>query len=330
MRCRRLALSALLVLAISAFIAAAGLAQTRDHSTGASLIAVAHDVFDPTTGQETTDILTMNADGSNPQLVTHSAPGGFSGDPRWAGDGRILFNSDRAGNMHLFAMQADGSDVTQLTSGDGWEFTPDPSDNGHLVVYEHDNADFTDGGIYVTRKHGDARRLTTAPGLVTGGFDGYPVFSPEGNRIAFLRVLSTDSATASAAIFTMNADGRDLRQITPSSMDPGPPHWSPDGRRLVFADHADNGSADVPQSLWVVNSDGSGLRQIIQTPSHNQYYQPDWSADGRSIVFVHFSIGLGFFTQLEVIGLDGKGQHAIWHGADHTIDERPAVAGESR
>jgi Tol biopolymer transport system component len=322
MRCRRFVISALLVLASSALIASSGLAQPR----GSGPIAVAHSVFDPATGQETTDVMTMNGDGSNPQVLTHSAPGGFSGDPRFRPDGQIFFDSDGSGNVHLFVMGADGSDLTQLTSGDGFEFTPDPSENGHLFVYEHDNADFTDGGIYVAKKHGDARRLTTAPGLATGGFDGYPVFSREGNRVAFLRVLSTERATASAAIFTIGADGHDLRQITPSSMDPGPPHWSPDGRRLVFADHADDGTADVPQSLWAVNADGSGLRQIIQTPLHNQYNQPEWSADGRSIVFVHFSIGLGFFTQLEVIGVDGTGQHSIWHGADFTFDERPAVA----
>ncbi len=151
------ALAALGVVAASSRASLAWWSHDRDGQ-----IAFAHHTHPG--GLETADIETIAPDGTDPRLLTSSAPGTASDDPAW-GDGgnRIYFDSDRAGNVHLFAMKADGHNVRQLTRTDGWEFTPALSRDGKLLAFEHDNADFSAGGIYVSDSRGGRpRRLPPA------------------------------------------------------------------------------------------------------------------------------------------------------------------------
>ena len=56
----------------------------------------------------------MEADGSNPRNLTNT-PKAEEDDPVWLPDGRILFLTDRDGNWELYAMNLDGTGLTNLT-----------------------------------------------------------------------------------------------------------------------------------------------------------------------------------------------------------------------
>jgi Tol biopolymer transport system component len=321
-----------LVLITSAVAAAVGLAAGAaapaagpGHADRNGRIAVTHRSFSQVCCVETDDVLTMNADGSDPRLVTQSPPGGGSADPAWGLDGNLIyFDSDRAGNVHVFVTAAGGHRAVQLTHTDGFEFTPSPSPDGRLLAFEHDPADFSSSGIYLSGPFGgglgDFRQLTSSPAAGTGGFDTSPDFSPDGRRIAFQRVLSDSEA----AVFVIGVDGRRLRQLTPYSLNAEYPRWSPDGKRVVFSS---NTTFDQ-QQVWVVGADGSGLTQLTHGMPGNPSFEPDWSPDGRQIVFAHF-LPTGFFTQLEVMDADGSNVHVIWQGADFSYDVRPDWGGNS-
>jgi TolB protein len=63
----------------------------------------------------------MNADGSSPAPLTHATsqngqPNSNSYEPEWSPDGKqIAFGSDRNGHLDIYAMNADGTHVVQLT-----------------------------------------------------------------------------------------------------------------------------------------------------------------------------------------------------------------------
>ncbi len=314
---RRILIAAL----AGAVVAALGITIASSHAASVDRngrIAFTHRSFSRACCQETDDVMTIEPDGSDPHQLTNTAPGGGSGDPAWGPKRNwILFDSDRAGNVHVFAMNANGHDLTQLTRTDGFEFTPSASLDGKLLAFEHDAADFSTGGIFVSGADGgglgDFRQLTSAP-LATGGFDTSPNVSPNGSKIAFQRVLS-DSL---AAVFVIGVDGSGLEQLTPYAMNAEYPRWSPDGTRLVFSS---NTSFDQ-QQVWVVGADGNDLTQLTHGAPGNPSFEPDWSPDGTKIVFAHF-LPTGFFTQLEVMNADGSNVHVIWQGADFSYDVRP-------
>ena len=97
-------------------------------------------------------------------------------------------------------------------------------------------------------------------------------------------------------IYTMNADGSGVRQLTRNSDDDGLPDWSPDGRRIVFDSDRD-GDAEI----YVMNADGSGVRQLTDNSSSDWW--PNWSPDGRRIVFVSHRDG---DWEIYVMNADGS------------------------
>jgi TolB protein len=101
-------------------------------------------------------------------------------------------------------------------------------------------------------------------------------------RIAWQGFLDPNQTTA--AIFSANADGSDVRQLTQPNRgeQDGLPEWSPNGSKILFARIAASGPSDV----WVMNADGSGLKQLthyIDVGNGAQWGR--WSPDGSQIVY---------------------------------------------
>jgi Tol biopolymer transport system component len=124
--------------------------------------------------------------------------------------------------------------------------------------------------------------------------DVQPAFSPEGDRIAFVRGTSTDPE-----IFVMNADGSNQMPLTDNALTDSEPQFSPDGQRIVFVR---NDGSDT--EIFIMNSDGSG-----QTPlTDNSFIDeaPSFSPDGQKIVFVRHEGPPG--REIFVMNPDGSNQ----------------------
>jgi serine/threonine-protein kinase len=79
-------------------------------------------------------------------------------------------------------------------------------------------------------------------------------------------------------IYSANADGSNLRNLTNSGGGDFAPSVSPDGQQIAF--HSGRGGAD---EIYIMNADGGNLRQLTDNDFHDR--EPDWSPDGRSLVF---------------------------------------------
>ncbi len=64
------------------------------------------------------------------------------------------------------------------------------------------------------------------------------------------------------------------------------PAWSPDGSQIVFVRQStiwDGVEARTDRNIFVINSDGENLQQLTSSASYDDF--PDWSPDGKQIVF---------------------------------------------
>ncbi|KAF0196180.1 MAG: TolB protein [Bacillota bacterium] len=91
--------------------------------------------------------------------------------------------------------------------------------------------------------------------LTSSGRNAYPVFSPDGTRIAFAKALL--GTGRQWEIYTMSSDGSNVIQLTSTDAPKLYPQWSPDGSMISFIQI--EGEACV---LYVMNADGSQLRRL--------------------------------------------------------------------
>jgi len=201
-----------------------------------------------------------------------------------ASGSKIVFQTERDGNMEIYVMNADGSEPTRLTNHPAADTYPAWSPLGDRIAYvsDRDGEKGADGNgeIYLISPDGtDLTRLTDND--VT---DSSPRWTPDGKQLVYHSTRETGRAS-----FIMNADGTDVRRIVPEDWVAISPSASPDGTMVVVErdagtdwDFEANESARRAQ-IWIVDLDGSGERQITDTDAYNGF--PAWSPDGRQIAF---------------------------------------------
>ena len=278
------------------------------------------------------------------QITPGTSDGWF---PSWSPDGtRIAFSShssdpdpnDDVEVIDVFTMRPDGSDVRKITDSVGTSEKPSWSPDGRWIVFSADRADYPRSqGIYLTRSngHGVPRRITTLP--ATSVWQELPKFSPDGRVIVFTeyRTVSVPQEgggtvdTEQSALFTVRPDGTHVRRITPWDLNAGDADWSPDGRRLVFGSRP--ASAGGLQEVMIADADGRHLRNISRDhplpagdspDTYTESFNPGWSPDGRTIVFVHavWTPDDGFAMGLQVMRPDGSKRAWLSKGMEHQPD----------
>ena len=177
------------------------------------------------------------------------------------------------GHMMYFDVSRDGSRVVYSTCRHG-PLSADPQRKGRNEEYQH-NYEIKSVNIDGT----DLRRLTS-----NSRMDNYPVWSPDGTRIAFIRDIRKRYSGRGRTLFTMAPDGSEARPLTLGIDDVGiddvamrPPVWSPNGDYLAFVGEDDGGRWDA---IYTVRADGSGLTRVSDTVS-----APSWSPDGTRLAF---------------------------------------------
>ena len=176
---------------------------------------------------------------------------------------------------------------------------------------------YTGFGIFSVEPNGSDLRQLTFPD--PGAFDdSHANWSPDGSRIIFERDYTDDQAWQ---IFRVNADGHGLIQLgdcTGDCLSDAFPAYSPDGKKIAFIRfigpvRADNNATSG--GVWIMNANGSNPMQITQLdlPTVTENYTPNWSPDGRRLVFTQANLvaePLGR-QAVFVANVDGSGKHRI-------------------
>ncbi len=129
------------------------------------------------------EIFIMAADGTNVRQLTN-APG-YDGGPFFSPDGtRIIWRRFDASGMNadVFTMKTDGSDVRRLTDFKAMSWAPYFHPAGSYAIFTTNKHGFENFELFIVDADGkrDPVRITDTP-----GFDGLPVFSPDGKKLAW-------------------------------------------------------------------------------------------------------------------------------------------------
>jgi Tol biopolymer transport system component/beta-lactamase regulating signal transducer with metallopeptidase domain len=277
----------------------------------------------------------IGTDGSDP-IPVNTPPFESARHPTWSPDGSKLAFALHDANTEIYMMDADGSNLVNLTqypaphgeqagSPDGTKiaFTSFRGGNGDVYVMDADGSNLVnlshhparedspawlpDGTKIVFRSNRDGEweyYMVETDGSNPVKWSSPPeldrVWSPDRTRIAFTAEYTVEGYTYTD-IHVMDADGTNAVNLTNHSDRDSTPAWSPDGTQIAFTSSR-NGGAQV----YLMNADGSNLVRLTSlSGSIRGGSNPVWSPDGTKIVFSAWTIGFGGSGDIFMMDADG-------------------------
>ena len=248
------------------------------------------------------------------------------------GTGQLAFSSTRSGIPQLYLVNADSTDLTQLTIMEQGACQASWSPDGSQLVFISPclgRADFyetiyNESSLYIINADGTGLdQLTAAPGS-----DFEPAWSPDGSKIAFTSVRG-----GFRQIYSLDVETREVTLLTntTSAIESSQPAWSPDGTKIVYLVKRVGA-----YQVWSMNANGQEAVQITRSGQDLWDYLPIWSPDGRTVFFNQRRPGafrpwlmqidsedltqearrLNFITPIEDVSVSADGYWLAFEGMD--------------
>ncbi len=154
------------------------------------------------------DLYIMNADGSD--LVRLTKTPGYDGGPFFSPDGQRIvwrrFNPE-GDKAEVWTMKLDGSDKRQITRLGHMSWAPYFHPSGDYMIFNTNVHGFNNFELYIVDAQGAKKpvRVTFTP-----GWDGLPVFSPDGNKLVWSTGRTADKK---AQLFMADWNDKEARRL---------------------------------------------------------------------------------------------------------------------
>jgi TolB protein len=228
-----------------------------------------------TSGQSgSEDLYRILPDGSGLLQLTDIR--GDEQDASWSPDGDyVVFAYTIHGSGDLFVMDSSGGQPLRLTDSRADDAHPVWSPDGRSIAFVS-NRD-GDWELYVL----DLYRQKLTQLTSNGAWDGFPAWSPDSQRLVF-----ASDRTGNFDLFSVDVTGGKVVQLTTNPHADTHPSWSPQGDRIAYTMGVSAGDA-VRTTIAVLDlRDPTQPRQLTTAdPDQARHRYPDWSPDGRWIVF---------------------------------------------
>jgi len=192
------------------------------------------------------DLYLADASGKNERKLFGSS--GYDAEATISPDGKkMVFTSDKDGDLEIYIMNLDGTGLKRLTHKIGYDGGAFFSPNSQQIVF---------------RAH-------------------YP---KDPKAIADYQRLLKDHLVRPSQmdIFVMDVDGTNVHQLTNNGKANFAPYWHPSGKKILFASNM-NDPKRRNFDMFLINADGTDLEQVTFDPTFDGF--PMFSPDGKSLVF---------------------------------------------
>lgn len=218
-------------------------------------------------------LFVVDSDGANNRPATQD---GTALSPAWHPSGtRVVFSDlNDTGSQIVEANLVTGGLRELSATPRGLNLTPVYTPDGRSVVYAYARDAGADLVIASLEEAGPARRISSLELYDRSS----PTFSPDGRKLAFISPRSWLGTRMTPQLFTMNLDGSEEKQLTPSVSGVRSyrtsPDWSPDGLRVAYMQQ--NGDFQV----WMVDVRTQTMKRLT---SFAENEDPSWAPDNRHI-----------------------------------------------
>jgi TolB protein len=249
------------------------------------------------------EIFVMDWDGANSEKITNHRS--ISLSPAWSENGKkVAYTSYvvrsktkmRNADMFIYDLASGKRDLISYRQGlnSGACFAPD-NKTLYLTISQQGSPD-----LYKMSYDGTLQgKLTNGP---NSAMNVEPTVSGDGSKIAF-----SSDRSGRPMIYTMNADGSNVKRVTFAGVYNSSPSFSPDGKKIAFAGQTENNF-----DIFVMNVDGTNMIRLTSAKKANGKWSsnedPSFSPDGRFVMYTSNRTGK---NQIYMSTVDGTEERRV-------------------
>jgi len=229
-------------------------------------------------------------EGKESLLIEHPANDEILG---WSPDGQwILFRSSRLGSDDAWIIPVSNGktegDPRLVKKGIEGIASMGFSRDGSFYYMNSDDME----NIYTAYINPETEKIQILPekmDLPIEGRNGFPVYSPDGKKLAYLRGALGSWLNQSSLHIRSLESGQE--QVFTLGMKAYYPRWSPDGRTILLTGSAEHKHRLGGISRIEVLTGAVKSLLLPEHPSNERYRGNEWAPDGKSFYFVRQKLG---------------------------------------
>jgi TolB protein len=194
------------------------------------------------------DIFEGALDGSKLKRLTDTP--GYDAEGSWSHDGKkMVFTSQRDGDLEIYVADADGKNAKRLTNAKGYDGGPFFSPDDKRIVWRAFRApNERVGEIWIMNVDGTGAKQLTQLGAVSWA----PYFTKDGKKLIFSSNSDgmKEKKYGNFDLYLMNDDGSAMERVTFDDGFDGLPVFSPDGKKLMWTSTRAGGESQIFVADW--------------------------------------------------------------------------------
>jgi dipeptidyl aminopeptidase/acylaminoacyl peptidase len=225
---------------------------------------------------------------TNTASVIQPVSGSDSHFLAWAPDGSAAYlKVDSLGSPRIVRVAPDGKQTVIPITEFTYDLAPSAQEDEFTFIFSRGLGQGSE--LWLAKRGGKVVEQVYADPLHYLSFARY---SPDGSKLAFIKIPDTQTPFTVGELWVMNADGSNGRKLADADAGHGyASNWSPDGRQIAFVmrenpddERADQSSETLISNIYVIEVQTGTLTQVTYLEA-GRTETPFWSPPGNTLTF---------------------------------------------